>query len=343
MTPLTLPAPRVPEAARIRIGGPSEGRGFGKALKTFRFTGTQQVCGVLAEHYGGTPQEWQDGAWQVITEVSSVPVILPRDLPVTPQGCGEAFAQSYELWDAGGRLHRRCDANTCEEHTYEDGPDGPDRITTIAPCMCQRLEAEGQPIECAIKARLTVRLRGVNLGGVLLMTSSSRIFAQETLGAIQFARAEHGGDAPLTGSLTLVEQTSTRKSFAYRIAKLELRQTPEAAPSPVAALATTSDPAVAPKPLSEPPSPRSVDAGKTKPKQPRKGKVSREVPAHIKALEGVSNAAEALVAWREVAANAGSPTEISAVRSYWLIWSQQHPDLGSAIGREVSGLLRPSR
>jgi hypothetical protein len=341
MTPLTLPAPRVPEAARIRIGGPSEGRGFGKALKTFRFTGTQQVCGVLAEHYGGTPQEWQDGAWQVITEVSSVPVILPRDLPVTPQGCGEAFAQSYELWDAGGRLHRRCDANTCEEHSYEEGPDGPDRITTIAPCMCQRLEAEGKPIECAIKARLTVRLRGVNLGGVLLLTSSSRMFAAETSGAIQFARAEHGDDGSLSGHLTLVEQSSPRTGYTYRIAKLELRPPTGLEPAPVPAL--PNEPPPAPKPLSD--DSRGLPVDPPPPKAPRRSRKpsTAAVPAHIARLGNVANAADALVGWTECVGNADTPEALQTLRSYWLIWSQKNPDMGTAIGRDVSALLRPAR
>ena len=187
MTPLELPAPRIPEAARIRAGGEAKaGGGWGPRLTTFRFTGPEENVKRIASVYGGEPTRWKN-EWQVETESNSLGVALPPD--------DMALRVSFEQYDGGGRILRRCDTRQCQSFEYVEGPDGMSRETSEAPCQCQRQHDAGEETDCDVKARLMVLVPDLRLAGTCLFTSTSRQFASEAQGANDFAPHQ-----PPTGS-----------------------------------------------------------------------------------------------------------------------------------------------
>lgn len=115
-----IPAPRIPQLARIRAGGEREQGRWGKPLEHFRFTGSKVVMDRVATVYGGEVTAWRD-EFQVLTETPSIKVLLPADPSI-------ALSVEFLQFDAGGRMLRRCDATECESYAYEDGPEGVERI-----------------------------------------------------------------------------------------------------------------------------------------------------------------------------------------------------------------------
>jgi hypothetical protein len=98
--------PRLPEIGRLRSGGQKvDERRPGPALKTWRITSVHRdVVETMAEAYGGKVETFTQGGreeWQVVTEASSLPVVL-----IKPEF--ESTSQNYEQWSGSG-CRVRCD------------------------------------------------------------------------------------------------------------------------------------------------------------------------------------------------------------------------------------------
>ncbi|GBC87214.1 hypothetical protein HRbin12_01216 [bacterium HR12] len=103
MSPIATLRPRYREVGRLRLGeavaGPG-GRSRPQALETWRLTSPYaDPIAAAARLWGGTVAE-HDGVYDLVTEVSSLPVLVPDQDPLE--------AQWLEEWSAGG-LVRRCD------------------------------------------------------------------------------------------------------------------------------------------------------------------------------------------------------------------------------------------
>ncbi|MGW3353280.1 recombination directionality factor [Nonomuraea rubra] len=134
----------------IRIGDsvPIPGKNARRPVKlsTWRFTSpSKAMVQAAADLYGGEVAEMTrgDDKWQVITNASQIPVVLPPH-PVT---------QWMEHWD-GPYCMRRCDGETIEHKSGR-------------PCLCR---ASGEQL-CKIRTRVSVLLADVpSLGTWLLAT-----------------------------------------------------------------------------------------------------------------------------------------------------------------------------
>jgi len=138
---------RLRELGRIRIGQvvtTKSGKTAPSKLDRFRFTSANRpLLEQIAGHYGGEVRDWQpqgNGAagFEVITDATEVPVIVPPGQPVS---------QWYEAWTGGG-CQRRCDGAT--------------EILSDQPCICATQDER----ICKPTTRLNVMLRDVDVIGV---------------------------------------------------------------------------------------------------------------------------------------------------------------------------------
>ena len=163
---------RLTEVGRIRIGEvkpTSNGKTRPAKLDRFRFTSPDRtVLDQIASLYGGTVESWtpaNGGAqqWEVITDASSVPVIVP------PQ----AVTQWMETWSGGGCVHR-CDG---EHNVLTDTDCDPD----------EKAHKDAKPT-----TRLSVMLRDVESIGVFRLESHGWNSAAELPGMAELL-AQAGG------------------------------------------------------------------------------------------------------------------------------------------------------
>lgn len=175
------------EVGRIRLGGekPNQ-RTPGRKLTTFRFTSPRKaLIERIAELYGGQVQEWQPpkGAaqWQVITEASEVPVIVP------PQDPSES--QWFEMWSAGG-CQRRCD--------------GIEEKISKSPCIC---DPDPEQRDCKMHTRLRVMLEDVPGVGAWRVDTGSFYAAGELPGVAELLAMAQGA---IPGKLFLDQRTVVR-------------------------------------------------------------------------------------------------------------------------------------
>ena len=164
--PIAGLARRLPEIGRLRAGQlvtMADGRKRPSALAAWRFTASSKASLVaVAIAFGGRVEPWTSpagDAFQVVTEVDCLPVILP------PLG---AFSQSMELWAAGG-LTRRCDGQLRSTGEPCDCPVDPDE---------RRAEAKAGRA-CQPVSRLSVLLPDVPGIGVWVLTSRGWAVAAE--------------------------------------------------------------------------------------------------------------------------------------------------------------------
>ena len=337
MTPLELPTPRIPEAARIRAGGEAKaGGGWGKRLREFRFTGNESVVRRVAEVYGGKPSR-RKNEWQVETESASLGVALPPD--------DLAIRVSFEKYDGGGRILRRCDARQCQSFEYVEGPDGMSRETAEVPCLCQAQHEAGEDTDCDVKARLTVLVPDLMLAGTCLFTSTSPIFAAEAQGAIEFARLQQPTGS-LRGRLVInPDRPSKTTGHNFQLVELHLAINNTAAPAELPAVheVTHAITEATPANVSEAPAstqPALADSPSEAPQAPkrqpkrRSGETS-EKPAHITELESATSPAEAWTKWQELIGKADA-AQLETLKAYWMIWSGKHAEVAQTVGKAVS-------
>jgi hypothetical protein len=175
------------EVGRIRLGmkvKTKNGREAPAKLDRLRFTSPRMVLiEKIAELYGGKVEEWTpprgSGQWQVITNATEVPVLIPPQDP--------AESQWYEMWSAGG-CQRRCDGQT-------------EKITNQA-CLCDP-EARG----CKMHTRLRVMLEDVPGLGAWRVDTGSYYAAVELPGVAALLAMAQGA---IPGRLVLAQRTVTR-------------------------------------------------------------------------------------------------------------------------------------
>jgi hypothetical protein len=182
---------RLREAGRIRIGqqvpitsGPSKGKTRPERLDRFRLTCPDRETLVqVAALYGGEVTQWSGGAgqqWEVVTEASVLPVLLPP--------AQLAFSQWLELWAGGGCL-RRCDG---------------ERMTSDEPCMCNPEERECKP-----HTRLSLILADLEGIGLWRLDTQGHYAAAEMAGAIELVQLL--GVARLVPGRLLLEQREVKR------------------------------------------------------------------------------------------------------------------------------------
>lgn len=153
MSPIPLIARQraLSRIGEIRLGDEKHDGKVGRKLETFRLTSQhKEVIDEAARLYGGTVTTWESptgSAWQVITERSSLPVLV---IP------GYSLRRSYEKWAGPSKRERVCDG--------EEMSDG-------AECICN---AQGKD-ECKLLTRLMVLLpeTGTSLGWQLSSTGET--------------------------------------------------------------------------------------------------------------------------------------------------------------------------
>lgn len=174
--PITSLRPRLRTIAKIRAGikkPPQKpgGKKFPAALRTFRITSpSRHVVDLAAQAWGGTVEQWEEPLanpprqWQVITEVDTLPVLIP---PIDG-----GFSQWNEMWSAAG-CARRCDSEW--------------ETLTGAACMCpknpdERRELAKKGEACQPTTRLTVVVQELEEFGGVDFESKSWWTAREMFG-----------------------------------------------------------------------------------------------------------------------------------------------------------------
>ena len=177
----------------IRLGDEKHDGKVGRKLATFRLTSQhQEVLEQAARLYGGTVRPWESPtgeAWQVITERSSLPVLV---IP------GYSLRRSYEKWDGPSKRVRVCDG---EEETISGEP-----------CICN---AQGRD-ECKLLTRLMVLLpeTGTSLGWQL--SSTGETAADELDLAMKIAEGIAHGRPFVPATLSLTQRKGQLNGKATR-------------------------------------------------------------------------------------------------------------------------------
>lgn len=197
---------RARELGRIRIGQvqpTSNGRTRPAKLDRFRITSASRpLLDRIAELYGGQVREWTPQgsnvqAWEVITDSTRLPVLVPPQ-PVT---------QWYELWSGGG-CQRRCDGvrEVLKDQACPCGPDPAERT-------------------CKPTTRLNVVLREVEGIGVFRLETHGYYAAVELPMAAELLAAAGGY---ISGFLTLEERQVVRdgKTNRFMVPALDIEMTP---------------------------------------------------------------------------------------------------------------------
>jgi len=197
------------EVGRIRLGVKGKGAN-GKErpvkLDRLRFTSPRKaLIERIAELYGGTVEPWQppkgNQQWQVITNATEVPVMVPPQDP--------AESQWLELWSKGG-CQRRCDGVT-------------EKISGGA-CLC---DPDPQERACSMHTRLRVMLEDVPGLGVWRVDTGSYYAAVELPGIAEILAQAQG---IIPGRLILDQRTVTRqvngepKTMNYAVPVLDVAE-----------------------------------------------------------------------------------------------------------------------
>lgn len=179
------------EVGRIRLGvkvKTQRGKERPAKLDRLRFTSPRrQLVDAIAAAYGGQVEAWQpprgNQQWQVITNATEVPVLVP------PQDPGQS--QWYEMWSAGG-CQRRCDGQT--------------ETISRQPCLCAAEQLE-QADRCKMHTRLRVMLEDIPGLGAWRVDTGSYYAAVELPGIAQLLAMAQGA---IPGRLVLDQRTVTR-------------------------------------------------------------------------------------------------------------------------------------
>jgi hypothetical protein len=175
------------EVGRIRLGMKVKTRSGKEApakLDRLRFTSPRKtLIDQIASLYGGAVEPWTpprgSAQWQVITNATEVPVLIPPQDP--------AESQWYELWSAGG-CQRRCDGQT-------------EKISNQA-CLCDPAARL-----CKMHTRLRVMLEDVPGLGAWRVDTGSYYAAVELPGVAALLAMAQGA---IPGRLVLGQRTVTR-------------------------------------------------------------------------------------------------------------------------------------
>jgi hypothetical protein len=175
------------EVGRIRLGVKvkgANGRERPDKLDRLRFTSPRKtLIDKIADLYGGEVRPWQPPKgtqqWEVITNTTEVPVLVPQQDP--------AQSQWYELWSAGG-CQRRCD--------------GQQEMISKQACVCDPAARD-----CKMHTRLRVMLEDVPGLGAWRVDTGSYYAAVELPGIAQLLAQAQGA---IPGRLVLDQRTVVR-------------------------------------------------------------------------------------------------------------------------------------
>lgn len=222
---------RLREAGRIRIGiqvpiPDRKGKTRPAKLSTFRLTSQDEAAvNAAAALFGGKPQRWEGAPtgeqWEVITETSVMPVVVPPAATV--------FSQWYETWSGGGCI-RRCDGLT--------------EMLSDIPCLC----AAEDERTCTPHTRLNMILRDLPGIGVWRLETQGWYAATELAGTVEVIAAAATRGQLLPAVLRLEERQVKRpgeqtKKFAVPV--LDIAVTPTALGLVVGTSAPSLPPAAA--------------------------------------------------------------------------------------------------
>ena len=181
------------EAGRIRIGQqvPTAKGKRPARLETFRLTSPDRTkIENAARLYGGRVEAWEAPAgsqWEVITETSKLPVIVPP--------AAMSFSQYLELWSGGGCL-RRCT--------------GAQELLTEQPCICATEGTQGSDRQCDYHSRLSVLLRDMTGLGLWRLDTQGYFAAIELAGAVDIISQAAGHGRMLPAVLRLEQRVIRR-------------------------------------------------------------------------------------------------------------------------------------
>lgn len=193
------------EVGRIRLGvkvTTKTGATAPSKLDRFRFTSARKnLLDTIATLYGGKVEAWQppkgNQQWQVITNATEVPVIIPPQDP--------AESQWYEMWSKGGCL-RRCDGQR-------------ERLSGEA-CLCLAHGCAPEERDCKLHTRVRVMLADVPSMGCWRVDTGSYYAAVELPGIAAMLAMAQG---VIPGKLILSQRTVTRagKTFNFVVPVLD--------------------------------------------------------------------------------------------------------------------------
>lgn len=203
---------RLREVGRIRIGvqvAMKNGKSRPSKLDTFRLTSQDEVAiRAAAGMFGGTVERWEQAPtgeqWQVITESSVMPVVIPPAATV--------FSQWMERWNAGG-CERRCDGQT--------------EMLSQTPCLC----ASEDERTCTPHSRVNVILRDLPGLGVWRLDTSGWYAATELAGTVEVCIQAATRGQLLPAVLRLEQRQVKRPGEAVRkfaVPVLDIQVTPSA-------------------------------------------------------------------------------------------------------------------
>ena len=193
---------RLAHVGDIRTGTRSE-KGYPQKLDTFRITTPHQaITTELADLYGGTPTPWDDG-YELITTVSSLPVIVP------PQ----QFDPWLEVWSKGG-LQKRCTGTT--EYTTDYPP------KKVGPCPNQNENQRDCSYGCKPATRLSVLLPDTSIVGTFTIRSTGWNAYSEISSAMALLHGPHQNGVYATATLELrqEERRAAGKTTKYGVVTL---------------------------------------------------------------------------------------------------------------------------
>lgn len=181
------------EVGRVRLGvqvATRNGKTAPKKLDRFRFTSPRKnLLDTIATLYGGKVEAWQppkgNQQWQVITNATEVPVIIPPQDP--------AESQWYEMWSKGG-CQRRCDGKQ-------------ERLSGEA-CLCIAQGCAPEERDCKLHTRVRVMLADVPSLGCWRVDTGSYYAAVELPGIAAMLAMAQG---VIPGKLVLSQRSVTRK------------------------------------------------------------------------------------------------------------------------------------
>jgi hypothetical protein len=175
------------EVGRIRLGvkvAMKDGRSRPAKLDKLRFTSPRkELIDKIASAYGGTVEQWQppkgNAQWQVITNVTEVPVMVPPQDP--------SQSQWLELWSKGG-CQRRCN--------------GQREMISGGSCLC-----DPQARLCQMHTRVNVMLEEIPGIGVWRIDTGSYYAALELPGVAAILSQTQG---IIPGRFILDQRSVTR-------------------------------------------------------------------------------------------------------------------------------------
>lgn len=179
----------------------SNGKERPKALPTWRITvWSPNVARKVSELYQGEIRQW-NSKWEIITEVSSIDVMLPPG--------GRVFDQALELWTAGG-LVRRCTGQ--QQYQCE---------TAGQECACPHAAdpADAEQIQAASRQRAVLAKEGK---ACALHTRAYLILPQlPDVGVFRLATGSFYGSLWLKQKMTILEAYRAEGVFLPAKARLE--------------------------------------------------------------------------------------------------------------------------